>query len=238
MEGVELCLRFSYITNSLQFCGPNGAHIKFLKYLENKEDKGNIENLLKKFEGILPYISVIAERNNKQIFDQQVIEAYWLGNELLDNLTDSDNKKIIENLIQRGLLRSIGEKLISNLPLGLSPCHLFNVMYVGVGMLTRSVETNLTNMDNCRISWGKVIEVLDDKLIVLTNKLEKENGKYILKNDEIKTVVYLKEMFFDIQKGDNIAIHWGLACMKLNEKQLENLKKYTGKNFIILNNGQ
>lgn len=235
MEGVELCSRFSYITNSLCFCGPKDAHLEFLKYLNSKEDKSKVEELLKKFEGILPYVSVIAERNGKEIFDKEVIEAYWLGNSLLDNLDDEDNKKIIDNLVSRGLLRSIGDKLISNLPSGLLPCHLFNVMYVGVGMLTGSVETSLHNMDNCRISWGNVIEVLDDKLIVSTNKLVKENEKYFLKNDETKTVVYLKEMLPDISKGDNIAIHWGFACIKLNETQLENLKKYTGKVMVRLN---
>ena len=73
MEGVELCSRFSYITNSLCFCGPKDAHLEFLKYLNSKEDKSKVEELLKKFEGILPYVSVIAERNGKEIFDKEAI---------------------------------------------------------------------------------------------------------------------------------------------------------------------
>src|SRR3989338_6132626 len=136
MKGIELAARFSYITNSLRFCGPKEASKQFLQYLSKK--------------------------NNKDIFDYEVIEAYWIGNKLLDNFTDDDNKKIIKKLMQRGLPKSIGLDLIKNLPSGLVPHHNFNVMYVGVGRLTGSVETNLQNMDNYRISYGKVLEVLDD----------------------------------------------------------------------------
>src|SRR3989338_10707502 len=162
MKGIELAARFSYITNSLRFCGPEEASKQFLQYLDKRNNEKKVKDSLLKFEGLYPYLSTIAEKNNKDIFDYEVVEAYWIGNKLLDNITDEDNKKIIRKLMQRGLPKSIGLDLIKNLPSGLVPHHNFNVMYVGVGRLTGSVETNLQNMDNYRISYGKVLEVLDD----------------------------------------------------------------------------
>ena len=177
MKGIELAARFSYITNSLRFCGPKKASKQFLQYLSKKNNEQKVKDSLLKFEGLYPYLSAIAEKNNKDIFDYEVIEAYWIGNKLLDNFTNEDNKTIIKKLMQRGLPKSIGENLINNLPSGLLPHHNFNVMYVGVGRVTGSVETNLQNMDNCRISWGKVLEVLQDKLLVQSNLLIKNKNK-------------------------------------------------------------
>jgi hypothetical protein len=235
MNGIELALRFSYITNSLRFCGPEIAHKQFLEYLDKKDNIGEVENSLLKFESLKPYLTSIAEKAKKDCFDYKVAEAYWIGNELLDDFNDKDMEEIITKLILRGLPKLIAEKLIENLPSGLVPHHNFNVMYVGVGMTTQAVETNLQNMDNCRISWGKVIEVLQDKLIVTTNSLIKNNDKFELKEGETKTIVYLPQMLNDIKKDDIVALHWGFAAMVLNNVQLGNLEKYTNKILNVLN---
>ncbi len=235
MEGIELAARFSYITNSLRFCGPEEASKQFLQYLDKGDNEQKVKDSLLKFEGLYPYLSAIAEKNNKNIFDYEVIEAYWIGNKLLDNFTNEDNKKIIKRLMQRGLPKSIGLSLIKNLPPGLLPHHNFNVMYVGVGRVTGSVETNLQNMDNCRISYGKVVEVLDDKLLVQSNSLIKNKNKFNLKENETKTAVYLKQMLPDIKKDDMVALHWGFAPLILTKGQLRNLERYTDRILTILN---
>ena len=235
MKGIELAARFSYITNSLRFCGPKKASKQFLQYLSKKNNEQKVKDSLLKFEGLYPYLSAIAEKNNKDIFDYEVIEAYWIGNKLLDNFTNEDNKTIIKKLMQRGLPKSIGENLINNLPSGLLPHHNFNVMYVGVGRVTGSVETNLQNMDNCRISWGKVLEVLQDKLLVQSNLLIKNKNKFELKQNETKTAVYLKQMLPDAMKNDIVALHWGFAPLILTKEQGGNLDKYTNTILAILN---
>jgi len=237
MKGIELAARFSYITNSLRFCGPEKASKQFLQYLGKKNNELKVKESLLKFEGLYPYLSTIAEKNDKDIFDYEVIEAYWIGNKLLDKFTNEDNKKIIKKLMQRGLPKSIGLDLIKNLPSGLVPHHNFNVMYVGVGRLTGSVETNLQNMDNCRISLGKVLEVLDDKLLVQTDLLIKENDKFKLRKNETKTAIYLKQMLPKVKKNDFVALHWGFAPVILTKGQVMNLERYTKKVIEGLNGG-
>ncbi len=166
MQGFELALRFSYITNMLRYCGPVEANEQFLEYVEKHDNEEQVMKMLQRFEGLPPYLSAIGKKHGKQMFDYDVVEAYWMGNALLDSFSDDDMKQIIEGLVQRGLPGSIGEDRIAKLPSGMVPCHACNVMYVGVGMLTGSVETTVQNMDNCRISWGKVLEIIDDKLLV------------------------------------------------------------------------
>ncbi len=235
MDGIELAARFSYITNSLRFCGPEEASQRFLEYITNKEYPGKIESLLKKFEGLYPYLSAIAEKSNKNFPDRDVVEAYWIGNQLLDNFNDEDIKKIIKKLMQRGLPKSIGNGLIKNMPSGFVPHHNFNVFYVGVGRTTGSVPTTLKNMDNCMIKHGKVLKILKNKLVVQTSLLEKEGNELFLKNRITKNVSYLREILLGVKKDCYVALHWRFAPVTLTDKQVRNLEEYTKKILDVMN---
>lgn len=247
MDGTELAARFSYITNSLGFCGPSKASELFLEYIKNinqgigrkklEESRQKVESALKRFEGLLPYLSTIAEKTGKELLDPEVVEAYWLGNELLEKFNDDDIKEIINKLMLRGLPSSIGKELIKNLPSGFFPHHDFNVFYVGVGRTTGSVETTLQNMDNCRISWGRVAEVSKSELIVITQALKRTGaGKFFLGEEEAKNAVYLLEMLPEVKKGDIVTLHWGFAPLILKKHQLNNLKKYSKRILDVMNN--
>jgi|SRR3989338_5509773 len=236
MDGTELAARFSYITNSLGFCGPEEASGQFINYIMGKGSPEKVESSIKKFEGLYPYLSSIAEKSKKHLLDYEVVEAYWIGNKLLDDFNDMDMKLIVTKLMQRGLPKSIGQKLIDEIPSGFLPHHNFNVFYVGVGKTTGSVETTLQNMDNCRVSWGRVVEVLKDKLIVQAQPLKKQNGNFSFGEEETKTAMFILEMLPDVKKGDVVALHWGFAPLALTNIQLENLKEYTNRIFEVMNN--
>lgn len=235
MKGIELAARFSYITNSLGFCGPCEASEQFIDFFKKKENPELIGSQLKKFEGLYPYLSYIADKSEKELFDYEVIEAYWIGNNLLDSFNDEDLKHIIQSLTKSGLPKSIGDNLIRKLPSGLIPHHNFNVFYVGVGRITGSVELTVQNMDNCRVSWGKVLDISADRLIVETPCLKSKDNQLYLGKEEIKTAVYFPELFADIKKGDLVAMHWGFAAVKLNEIQAADLMKYTNRILDAVN---
>src|SRR3989338_7421151 len=141
MDGVELASRFSYITNSLRFCGPKEASGQFVSYLKSASSAESVRESIKKFEGLYPYLSIIAEKNKMDYLDYGVVESYWIGNKLLDNMGKEDIIQIINKLTQRGLPKSIGSDLIKNLPNGMVPHHNFNVLYVGVGRTAGTVAT-------------------------------------------------------------------------------------------------
>ena len=233
MDGIELAARFSFITNHLRFCGPESAENQFLHYLKKKDNSEEVEFALKRFEGLYPYLSAIAKKANGSFADYQVVEGYWIGNSLLDNFKDADIKDIIKKLMNRGLPKSLGNRLIEKLPAGLVPHHNFNVFYVGVGNITGSVEATIQNMDNCRISQGTIQDVIGDHLVVKTDSIVKEKGIYGFK-DDVKNVVYHPE-FLPVKKGDIVALHWGYAAMKLTKEQSVNLEKYTIKILDVIN---
>ena len=227
MNGIELALRMSYITNALHFCGPEESNEVFLNYVAGKKDEEKVCSCLKRFEGLYPYLSAIAKKHNKDFLDYDVVEAYWFGNSLLDAFTLEDMKAVIEKLVSRGLPSSIAERCIHKLKPGMVPHHNFNVLHVGVGKVTGSVPTTLTNMDNCRTSVGTVLEVLpSNHLLVKATTLKSENGK-IVQVEDTKTATYLPDMLGSVKKNNLVALHWGFAAIILTRQQAEAIDTYT-----------
>ncbi|VVB81405.1 Uncharacterised protein [uncultured archaeon] len=224
MNGTELCCRFSGITNSLNYCGPSDAHRTFARFMQAGEGEREVQELLSRFEGLFPYLQLIAKKHNLQPFDYRVVEAYWLGNELLDAFTVDDFRSFLPELGKRGLpiVRQLQEKV----PEGAIPHHTFNVLFVGVGQITGSVPTTLENMQNCMASWGEVISPSAVKGSVLI----KNNG-YSLSEAE-RTVRF---GLVHPKIGDKVAIHWGECVHILNQQQYENLQKYTEKVIRAVN---
>ncbi|MFH1133421.1 MAG: DUF6390 family protein [Nanoarchaeota archaeon] len=237
MDGLELAVRFSYITNQLRFCGPKDAEAAFLSYLgsHGHESAAQVEEKLRRFEALYPYLSAIAAKAGKAFTDPDVVEAYWLGNRLLEGFTVEDMRAIIRQLQQRGLPERLATRLIGNLPDGFVPHHDFNVFYVGVGNTTKAVPTTLQTMDHCRISAGKVISVQEAQLLVKRRQLIREDNLFSLGEEEVRTAVFLPAMMPHVKAGDTVAMHWGFAPLVLSEGQLSNLKKYTQKIFSVMN---
>lgn len=232
MDGVRLAALFSYMPNRLNYCGPKDASKLFYDYLKNKGSKEKVKELLVKFEALYPYLKIIAEENNKDPFDYDVVEAYWLGNKLAD-LDKRAAIRLVEMLNKRGLVDSIAKNLIKRLESLeeiISLTHLFNVLFVGVGAVTGKVPTVIENMDKCRVSYGVVCEIHDSYLIINYNRLKEHDNEYSIdKNVEKIKVNYNKKLLNDLNKGDTVAVHWESAVKKLSLKELNNLKTYTQK---------
>jgi hypothetical protein len=238
MDGTSLAIRFSYMPNFLRYCGPKEANKDFLHYLTRPNSKiaAAVENDLKRFEGLYPYLSAIAAKSGKKFTHHEVIEAYWIGNDLLDNFNSNDMKKIINALVKRGLPAAVAEERLKKLPKGMFPHHNFNVCYIGVGQTTGAVPTTLENMNNCMINSGIVSKVGKGKLTVEKRLLQSTNRKLKLSSSTTKaTVSYLPQMLPKIKVGDVVALHWDLASVKLTKKQASNLNKYTERILEAVN---
>ena len=90
MEDLILASRYSLAPNLLNLCGPSN----FVKSLENRK-KAEIKKKLRNFESYYSYISLIGKKNSKSPFDKEVVEAYWIGNKLLEKVTENDMRKLI-----------------------------------------------------------------------------------------------------------------------------------------------
>ena len=233
---LDILSRYSLITNRLRYCGPKDAYKELLLLLQGKNyDQEKVKKHFTKYEGLFVYLDYMAQKLNKDPFDYDIIEAYWTGNELLDKFDNEDNKKIIQGLTNRGLPKNHAEFLISKLPKGMNLTHSFNVLFVGVGMTTGSVPTNIITMNKCILSIGKVVKILKDQLMVAVTPLITKQELLELGNQKIIHVEYNPDFFKNIKVGNKIAIHWDYACKILTENEVENLKKYTQKNIKALN---
>jgi len=93
-------------------------------------------------------------------------------------------------------------------------------------------------MDNCRISWGKVVELDGSSLIVEVMPLLIVGHSLVLGSPERRTVMreFDRSGFVSTaQVGDWVSIHWNWACQVLSPRQVANLERWTRYHLDIVN---
>src|SRR5215469_8097386 len=86
LEGTLRFIRYAFMPNRLRYCGGDDNRTLFEYGIEGASDAG-LQPLLRKFSGALPYLQLIARTNGlSDPFDARVVEAYWIGNELLEGV--------------------------------------------------------------------------------------------------------------------------------------------------------
>jgi len=241
MKGLLKCARYAFSPNKLKYCGPVDKNFELFSYLSEKvEDKG-LEELLDDFGVMYPYLKLIAEENGiKDVFDERVVEAYWIGNDLLEKVMI---KQFYDHLVNKqGLKKRFKEKdlkwIAGKVPAGAKVHHCFHVFNVwnrtGHEAKPQTVET----MNNCRISWGKIDQNSKSKLFVKTQMLVYKDGKLKLRKGVVREVEWRigdKSFVDKLKQGDLITMHWGWVCEKINKNQMENLEKYTEWHLKLAN---
>jgi len=197
--------------------------------------------MLKSFQTMYPYLRHIAWSNNiRDPFDERVIEAYWIGNELLDTI---DKKRFYRYLLEElEVKKKMGLKsfdvVIEKLRRGAVPHHSFHVMNVWLQQSTKSPEEILENIELCRISWGKVQHIDGPTLTVETEPLRIEQRTLVLDTPIIKKITRGLDANYEIEQlkvGDSITMHWGVPCEVITEEQIKMLRKYTERHMRLVN---
>ena len=175
-SGELLHTKHAFPPNSLGYCGPD-VRGRIQDYLHNHSDSESILSVLTKFEAAYPFVKMIAKSTGRKPFDYEVTEAYWLGNSLLQhvepatlfNFTHQDltpsRKTVGKN---DGLRKEDAKSVFRNLGFMAKPHHTFYVlgMYARSSVRSGTESKLLELMDSCRISWGKILEVKKETLIV------------------------------------------------------------------------
>lgn len=232
ISGIALCARYSYPPNSFSLCGPDKkADLEW--YLANQiSDKGTVE-ILSQFSTLYPYLTLIARENNiKDPFDPKVVEAYWLGNNLLYNIKIIQFGKHLMDSLQlkkKTKRKKDVEILMDKIIKGGLPHHSFHVF--NVYQRTGNVDEPYTieTMDACIINWGTVIKILPQGVIVKTKTLKVVNNLLTFGKTVQRTIFAQSEkdiLFKQLTPGNWISYHWGYFCTRLTEKQLKNLIYY------------
>ncbi|MFC1726982.1 DUF6390 family protein [Patescibacteria group bacterium] len=243
MSGLKLAAIYGFPPFKLGFCGPEGEEsldsligfIKGEKVLAEKSRK-----ILSRFVAAYPYYRLIANSNRiKNPFDKKVVEAYWLGNQLLDNIPPSALKKMILNdFYQPGLPDRIQlKKTVATIPAAAKAHHSFHVLFIG--SVTGKVEFTDKVRDICRIGWGRVNKIKNQsagwRIKIKNRPLKQQNDRYYLAEETKKEINWDRDFVPQVKIGDIVSFHWGQACQVLNKKEVENLEKYTQLNIKAFN---
>jgi len=240
MEGIMRCSRYSFGPNRLHYCGPD-ANKELHDLIESGESNIGLAHLLKQFKTLFPYLRQIAEANNiKDPFDNRIVEAYWLGNELLDRINQKRLYRfLIDDLrIKDKLKNKEFSWLEEKISRGAVPHHSFHVLNIWQQEGHHDLLNDLTRMDECRISSGVVTSVKGPEIIVTTEPLIYAGGKFAFGPVISKTLTRQLEAEYDIEQikiGETVSIHWSVPCEVITKKQAETLRKYTLKNIAFAN---
>ncbi|MGA7924312.1 MAG: DUF6390 family protein [Thermoplasmata archaeon] len=231
MDGVPLAARFSIATNRLRFCGPDEAE-PFL-YRAIVSDRGDPEarRALEAFEALMPYLRAIGHKHGLDPFDRRVVEAYWIGNELLDDFGPEDFRALLEDLHHRGLPRSFVGHLTEHLTIHPLPHHMFHVAFVGVGAVTGHVATTLANVEACRPAWATVLGRDPNTLSIRRPNLRIRAGRLTWGGETEAKVRYDSRALPTVKEGSSVVVHWGWPALVLTSEQEGCLRTYTQRSL-------
>lgn len=240
MEGIMRCSRYSFGPNRLHYCGPD-ANKELRGLIESGESDIGLAHILKQFKTLFPYLRQIASANKiKDPFDSRVVEAYWLGNELLEMV----EKDILYRFLSEDLRvkDKISNKEFSwleeKIKMGALPHHSFHVLNIWDQDGHGDLLDNLVRMDECRVASGTVKSVNGPEITVSTEPLVYTSGKFALGEAILKTLTRQLEAEYDIEQikpGEIVSIHWSTPCEVITQKQADTLRKYTLKNIAFAN---
>jgi len=149
-NGLQLLARFSLTPNKLGLCGRTQIEVEIKECI----DKGNCQNLLTQISGFktqLPYLQTIAEIAQKDYLDYEVIEAYWLGNDLLDQFLKTNYFSLyIKYLKQLELPDFFIESIEKHPPKIFIPFHLTSILVPLLPM--KNLNKFKDQIEKCRIS--------------------------------------------------------------------------------------
>jgi hypothetical protein len=239
-DGLLRCSRYAFGPNRLHYCGPD-ANTELQAYIHEGASDPGLEHLLQGFRTMYPYLRLIADANGiRDAFDERVVEAYWIGNRLLDAVRARALYNHLRDVQRVGgrmgpvVLERLGNKAVR----GAVPHHSFHVLEVWkrTGHLER--EHTLESMDACRVSWGAVKSADGPFLTVEMQPLVLSNGKLSLGDPVEQRITRSLGAELDIdtvRPGQIVTMHWGVPCEVIAPFKAAELKRRTLEHIRFAN---
>jgi hypothetical protein len=183
IPGLLLFARYAYAPNRLGYCGPDDHQSLFGYLTENTVDEG-LARLAERFEGAYPYLRLIAQANGiSDPFNRDVVEAYWVGNRLLDRVGASSLFASLRERFRPRMDARSFSWMTAGLGDGTRPHHNFHVfdVYRRAGLMRDDKATvAVERMDACRVSWARVVLVDGAEVVVERSPLVLKGGRLAL----------------------------------------------------------
>ncbi len=227
--------RYAYPPNERGYCGPPDPSVLF-ESASNGVDLAQLTHVAKQFSGAWPYLELIASCNGiSDPLDSRVVEAYWVGNALLEQISDSSLSSLRDRLASN-------DSVIAGPALSPGMCHhnhhVFTV-YPWLGILRSGrEEPSLNVLDRCRIRWGRVEAVAGDHATVRARVLGFEGSRLLLGPEVVETArcsVGGVRLAPEVAVTDVVSLHWDWVCDRLSEENLAFLERCTAVNLAAAN---
>lgn len=241
VDGAVLFGRYAFPPQRLGYCGPDDHRALFDYTVRKFSDKGLIE-LERQFDGAYPYLRLIALANRlPDPFDRRVVEAYWIGNDYLERVSESPFYTSLKERFQARMDGRTFGWLMGKLDHGARPHHNFHVfdVYRAAGLMRdREATISLDRMDSCRVSWGTVTAIEGAELVLARQPLVIRDGKLALGPDEparAQRQIDGRGFADDVRVGDTVSAHWNWVCERLTSTALARLQANTRRAMALAN---
>lgn len=235
-SGMLSFVRYAFMPNHLGYCGGAESEVLFEHATDGKPDDRLIP-LLAKFGGALPYLQTIAAANGiRSPFDARVVEAYWIGNDLLEAVDARRLHKSLADRFGNDLPAKLRPHVMHKPTEGARPHHFFHV--ADVYRHLEPEEVGMAAIEDCRISWGRVTGIEGAELVVDRRPIVLRGTKLVLdepRRETVKRSLDGRGFADDAQLGDWVSIHWGWTCEILDERKRGNLEHYTRLHLALAN---
>jgi hypothetical protein len=237
IEGTLRFIRYGFMPNRLQYCGPTGEDRTLFDYAIEGVSDGGLTPLLRRFSGALPYLRLIAHANGiADPFDQRVVEAYWIGNELLERVEVRQLYDSLRERFGKQLSGRTRDLVLGKAPAGARPHHSFHVL--DVHSRVGELGPGLATLDACRISWGRVVSVEGALVSVDRAPIVLREGKLVLdapRREQLMRQIDGRGFADDASPGAWVTSHWGWICEVIDERQRRDLERYTRHHLALAN---
>ena len=235
-KGPQLFARYAFPPNVLGYCGP--ADSGLTEGLGSTGATTELTHIVKQYDGAWPYLELIGGITGLDPLDQRVVDAYWIGNELLDGLDTLMWGNSVDDRF-RGRAGSRWSMVESGIAGGV-PNHAFHVfcVYPWVGLLRSGYADHaLEVIDRCRIRWGTVEARLGFDVVVKSSPLTWNGETLALGEPRVETVIgALHSAAY--RPGTVVSLHWDHVCEELDPRQLGYLQRETSRHLAIVNGSQ
>ncbi len=237
--------RYAYPPNELGYCGPGDGR-DLLDFADRAGGSTgspapslDMTERARAFDGAWPYLEHLATiAGSEDVMDQRVVEAYWVGNGLLEMVRPD----AFAGVVTRAFAGQHGADLASlTTRPGPVPHHSFHVfaVYPWVSVLRRTGSPKaLEVLDKCRIRWGRVDFIEDQRLQVQYRPLTWDGAALRLgspRPESVRCSAGGRTLTGGIKAGDWVALHWDWVCDRLSPDQLASLAKFTAHQLAITN---
>ena len=215
--------RYAYPPNELGYCGPEGAQAMLVPGAV-----ADIERRARQFEGAWVYLEFLAEvLGLDDPLDDAVVEAYWIGSDLLDRVPPAELVQRLQDRFEGqlgGTWRESADRARAH--------HSYQVfeVYPWAGMLMAGLPSGpaVSVLDRCRIRAGVVEEVEGEWVSVTSSVLSWEDARLApgpAVRERARWSTDGLTLLSAPTAGDVVSLHWDWVCDVLTDDDAARIER-------------